>query len=67
MIDACGESGGRVLAACDTAMQDLILMLRILVNELSVATVYITADHGFLYTQSPLDEYEKTDREEPDP
>ncbi len=63
VIDACGESGGRVLAACDTAMQNLILMLRILVNELSAATVYITADHGFLYTQSPLDEYEKTDRE----
>lgn len=63
VIDACGESGGKVLSACETAIQELILMMRILVNELSAATVYITADHGFLYTQSPLDEYEKTDRE----
>ena len=62
-IDACGESGGKVPAACETAMNDLIQIMRILVNELSASTILITADHGFLYTQSPLDEYEKTDRD----
>jgi len=63
VIDASGESGGKVPTACETAMNDLIQITRTLVNELSASTILITADHGFLYTQSPLDEYEKTDRD----
>ena len=63
VIDAVGESGGRVLAACETAMNEIVQMMRILVNELSAASVFITADHGFIYTGSPLEEYDKTDRE----
>ena len=63
MIDAAGESGGKVLTACETAMNEIVQMMRILVNELSAASVYITADHGFIYTGSPLEEYDKTDRD----
>ena len=63
VVDSSGEGGGKVLAACETAIREIALMMRILVNELSAATVYITSDHGFLYTRSPLAEYDKTDRE----
>jgi len=63
VIDKAGESGSKVFSACETAMNELSQMMRILVNELSAANVYITADHGFIHTQSPMREYEKTDRE----
>lgn len=63
VIDATGESGGKVLSACETAMNEIVQMMRILVNELSAASVYITADHGFIYTRSALQEYDKTDRD----
>ena len=63
VIDKAGESGGKVLSACETAVGDIAQMMRILVNELSAASVFITADHGFISTQSPLEEYDKTDRD----
>lgn len=62
-IDRVGESEGNVLQACDAAIGELMQLMRILVNELSAANVMITADHGFIYTRSALDEYEKTGKE----
>ena len=62
-IDRAGESGGDVLAACAQAVDEILQLMRILVGELNAATVLITADHGFLYTRSPLPEYEKTGKE----
>ena len=56
-IDRAGESGGDVLAACAQAVDEILQLMRILVGELNAATVLITADHGFLYTRSPLPEY----------
>lgn len=63
VIDKTGEAGGKVLSACDQTINELAQMMKILVNEMSASSVYITADHGFIYTRSPLDEYEKTDKE----
>ena len=63
VIDKTGEAGGKVLPACDQAINELAQMMKILVNEISASSVYITADHGFIYTRSPLDEYEKTDKD----
>lgn len=62
-IDKTGEADGNVPQACETAMNELEQLMRILVNEQSAANVIITADHGFIYTRSPLAEYEKTSRE----
>ena len=39
-------------------------MVRIIVNEFSGAHIYITADHGFLYTYQPLAEDSKVDSKE---
>lgn len=62
-IDRAGEGGANVPMACETAISELSQLMRILVNEFSAASVFITADHGFLFTRAPLDEYEKTDKE----
>ena len=62
-IDRIGESDGNVFEACTGAMDELMQLMRILTNELNAATVLITADHGFLYTRSPMEEYEKTGKE----
>ena len=40
-------------------------MVRIIVNEFSGTQIYITADHGFLYTYSPLSEDSKVDKTTP--
>lgn len=37
-------------------------MVRIITNEFGGANILITADHGFLYTYSPLDEDGKADK-----
>lgn len=62
-IDCVGESDGNVAQACETAIGELMQLMRILVNELSAVNIMITADHGFLYTRSPLEEYEKSGKE----
>lgn len=63
VIDRAGESDGNVFQACETAVQELTQLARILTGECNAASVLITADHGFLYTRAPLEEYEKTGKE----
>lgn len=62
-IDRVGESDGNVAQACEDAVEELTQLTRILASELSAANIIVTADHGFLYTRSPLDEFEKTGKE----
>ncbi len=62
-IDRAGESNGNVFGACETAMDELTQLMRILSGEMNAAHVLITADHGFIYTRSPLAEYDKTGKE----
>ena len=64
-IDAIGDKApteSKVFDACETAIQELSGILRIIVNELSGTNIFITADHGFLYTYKPLNESDKIDR-----
>lgn len=42
--------------ACDKAISELKNLVRIIVNEFGGTNILITADHGFLYTYSPLKE-----------
>ena len=61
-IDATGEdyqTEHDVFKACDTAIDDLVSLVRIAINDLSISRVVITADHGFIYTREALAEYEK--------
>ncbi len=51
-----------VFDACDEAIDEIKNMVRIITNEFGGTHVYITADHGFLYTYSPLTEDNKVDK-----
>lgn len=61
-IDATGEDYSTerdVFAACETAVDDLVALVRISINDLGISRVVITADHGFIYTRDALTERDK--------
>ena len=63
-IDQAGETGMTVMSACEAAVAELMQLMHILTSEQNASRVLITADHGFLYTRLPLDEFEKTGKEQ---
>jgi len=65
-IDANGDklaTESKVFAACNDAIDELTAIVKIIVNDLSGTNVFITADHGFLYTYRPLDESQKISKQ----
>lgn len=54
--EASHTSDSMVFPACQDAIREIKNIVRIIRNEFSGTRVYITADHGFLYTYSPLAE-----------
>ncbi len=60
--EASHTSDTAVFSACEKAISELKNMVRIIVNEFGGANILITADHGFLYTYSPLAENSKADK-----
>jgi hypothetical protein len=52
-----------VFAACEQAIAEIKNLVRIIVNEFGGVKIMITADHGFLYTYSPLAENDKLSKE----
>lgn len=65
-IDAAGhDSSGRdVFAACDDTISEMEALVRASVNDLGASRVVITADHGFLYVQNELPEFDQASRHE---
>lgn len=64
-IDAIGDKApteSKVFEACETAIQELCNIIRIITGDMNGTTIYITSDHGFLYTYKPLSESDKIDR-----
>lgn len=61
-IDEAGHLESSIFNACDTAIEELKNMVRIIANEWGGANILITSDHGFLYTYSPLTEDDKVDK-----
>lgn len=65
-IDALGHPAStqtKVFEACATAIDELTAVVKIIVNDLSGVNIFITADHGFLYTYRPLEESQKVSRQ----
>lgn len=60
--EASHTSDTAVFSACEKAISELKNMVRIIVNEFGGTNILITADHGFLYTYSPLREDNKVDK-----
>ena len=60
--EASHTSDTAVFAACDKAISELKSLVRAIVNKMDGTNILITADHGFLYTYSPLKEEDKVDK-----
>ena len=55
-IDTTGDKQAtetKVFDACNTAIDELTAVVKIIVNDMSGSNILITADHGFLYTYKP--------------
>lgn len=66
-IDAFGEAYSTermVFEACDTAIDDLVVLVRSAKNDMGFSRVLITADHGFLYTRDALREHDRVSSKE---
>jgi uncharacterized protein (TIGR02687 family) len=63
-IDAIGDdqtTQNQVFEACENAMVDIENVIRRLTNEISATFYIVTADHGFQYRRSQIQEYEKVE------
>jgi hypothetical protein len=60
--EAAHSSDTSVFPACEEAIADIKNLVRIIVNDFGSTHIFITADHGFLYTYSPLQEDSKVDK-----
>ena len=60
--EASHTADNLVFPACDDAIAEIKNIVRIICNEFGGTRIYITADHGFLYTYSPLTEDDKVDK-----
>jgi len=65
VIDATGDKSTterEVFHAAEKALQEMIQLVRNLMNHVSATNIYITADHGFIYRRSPLQESDKVSK-----
>ena len=60
--EASHHSDSAVFQACEKAISEIKNLIRIIVNDFGGSNVIVTADHGFLYTYSPLSEEDKVDQ-----
>lgn len=60
--EASHTADNLVFPACDDAINEIKNIVRIICNEFGGTRIFITADHGFLYTYSPLTEDDKVDK-----
>lgn len=60
--EASHTADNLVFPACDDAIAEIKNLVRVICNDFGGTRIYITADHGFLYTYSPLTEDDKVDK-----
>lgn len=60
--EASHTADSMVFPACDDAIQGLKNLTKIICNDFGATHILFTADHGFLYTYSPLTEDDKIDK-----
>lgn len=64
-IDAVGDKAtteDQVFDACEQAIMELKNLVRLITNDMNGTNIFITADHGFLYSYKPLDESDKAEK-----
>jgi uncharacterized protein (TIGR02687 family) len=61
-IDLIGDKQGsetKTFEAVETALRELAQLASFIINTLNGTTILITADHGFIYQESPVDEADR--------
>ena len=61
-IDAAGHNEKNIFDACEESIDEIISLVKRIVNDCNCYYITITADHGFLYTYKPLDEEDKINK-----
>lgn len=62
-IDAIGDkrgTEGKTFEAAEQAIKELQEVVSFIVNNLNGSTIFVTADHGFLYQESALEEADRS-------
>lgn len=60
VVDNAGEHNeSHVFDVVDTAVNEILVLIRKLYNSLQISNFYITADHGFLYRRNEIMESDK--------
>ena len=62
MIDAIGDKPATerdVFEAVEKTFEDLSTLIKNLINNVSATNIYITSDHGFIYSRSAIQEFNK--------
>lgn len=60
VIDKTGENAERdVFEGCEKALEDLLNLIKRIVNSFNGTNVFLTSDHGFLYQRRELEDADK--------
>lgn len=60
VVDNAGEHNeSKVFDVVESAVDEIVSLIRKLYNNLQISNYYITADHGFLYRRKPVEESQK--------
>lgn len=60
VVDNAGEHNeSKVFDVVETALNEILTLIKKLYNSLQISNYYITADHGFLYRRKPIEESQK--------
>ena len=60
--EASHTSDTEVFLACEKTIAEIKNLIRVIIGDFGYGNFYITSDHGFLYTASPLKEDNKVDK-----
>lgn len=66
LIDGTGEALAtekQVFEACRTAIDEIKNLIRMITNEMNGTNIFITADHGFLYSYKSLEISDKAEKD----
>ncbi|OON94624.1 MAG: TIGR02687 family protein [Candidatus Epulonipiscioides saccharophilum] len=65
-IDAIGDKAlteNKVFEACNIAIEEILSIVKMITKEMNGTKIFITADHGFLYSYKALAETEKVSQD----
>ena len=60
VVDEAGEHNeSKVFDVAETAINEILMLIRKLYNSLQISNFYVTSDHGFMYRRNEIEESQK--------